>query len=45
VSFHADVPSGPAIVLAAALGWAVSLVLGPVDGLLARLRPARHLSG
>jgi zinc/manganese transport system permease protein len=44
-SFHADVPSGPAIVLAAALFWAVSLVFGPVDGLLARLRPRRHLSG
>ena len=44
-SFRADVPSGPAIVLAAALAWAVSLVFGPVDGLLARLRPARHLSG
>ena len=44
-SFHADVPSGPAIVLAAALCWAVSVVFGPVEGLLARLRPARHLSG
>lgn len=45
LSFHADVPSGPAIVLAAAALWSVSLVFGPVDGLAARWWPRRHLEG
>ncbi|MCX8133488.1 MAG: metal ABC transporter permease [Roseococcus sp.] len=44
-SFHADVPTGPAITLAAAALWALSLVLGPVDGLRAGWRPPRHLEG
>lgn len=44
-SFHLDVPSGPAILLAAAALWGVSIAFGPVDGLLARLRPRRHLAG
>ena len=45
LSFHADVPAGPAVVLAAGLAWAVSVVAGPVDGLLARLVRRRHLAG
>jgi zinc/manganese transport system permease protein len=44
LSFHADVPAGPAVVLAAGAAWAVSVVAGPVDGLAARLR-RRHLEG
>ncbi len=40
-----DLPSGPAIVLAAAALWLLSALLGPVDGVLARLRPRRHLAG
>ncbi|WP_027284610.1 metal ABC transporter permease [Rubritepida flocculans] len=44
-SYHADVPTGPAITLCAAGLWAVSLLLGPVDGLWARWRPPRHLEG
>lgn len=44
-SFHADLPSGPAIVLAAAVIWLASLLLGPVDGLLAKWWPRRHLEG
>ncbi|MBS7813124.1 metal ABC transporter permease [Roseococcus pinisoli] len=44
-SYHADLPSGPAIVLAAAALWIVSLILGPVDGLLARHRQRPHLEG
>jgi len=40
-----DLPSGPAIVLAAAALWLLSALLGPVDGVVARLRPRRHLSG
>lgn len=42
-SWHLDVPSGPAIVLAAALLWALSVLLGPVDGLRRRWCPGAHL--
>ena len=44
-SYHADLPSGPAIVLAAAALWVISLIAGPVDGLLPRLVRRRHLAG
>ncbi len=43
-SFWGDLPAGPAIVLAAGGLWAASLLLGPNDGLRARLR-RRHLAG
>ena len=43
-SFAADLPAGPAIVMAAGLLWAVSMLAGPHDGLLARWR-RRHLAG
>jgi zinc/manganese transport system permease protein len=45
LSYHSDVPSGPAIVLVAAGLWFASLVFGPVDGLVARWWPGRHLEG
>ena len=45
LSFYYSLPSGPAIVLAAAALWLHSALLGPVDGVLARLRPRRHLAG
>ncbi len=38
LSYHADLPTGPAIVLTAGAFWALSLLVGPVDGLLGRLR-------
>jgi zinc/manganese transport system permease protein len=41
VSYHLDVPTGPAVVLAAGAGWAVSVLAGPVDGLLARFLARR----
>ncbi len=44
LSYHADVPTGPAIVLIAGGAWAVSMLLGPVDGLLPRLLRRRHLA-
>lgn len=44
-SYHLDLPSGPAIVLTAGVLWAVSVVAGPVDGLLARLMRRPHLAG
>lgn len=42
-SWHLDLPSGPAIVLAASLLWALSVLFGPVDGLWRRWRPGAHL--
>jgi len=43
VSFHANLPTGPAVILAAGLFYALSVVLGPVGGLRKRLSPGRHL--
>nr|WP_305880004.1 metal ABC transporter permease [Siccirubricoccus soli] len=44
LSFHADLPAGPAVVLAAGGLWALSVLFGPVEGFIARLR-RRHLEG
>lgn len=43
VSYHADLPSGPAIVLALSLLMLASLVAGPFGVLRSRFQPARHL--
>ncbi len=46
LSYHADLPSGPAIVLTAGAAWAASVLAGPVDGLIGRWRRRRpHLAG
>jgi len=45
VSFHAGVPSGPAIVLVASLLYAGSLLLGTHDSVRLRLFPPAHLQG
>jgi zinc/manganese transport system permease protein len=45
VSFQWNVPSGPAIVLTAGVFYLVSIVIGPRDGIRARLVPAPHLAG
>jgi zinc/manganese transport system permease protein len=45
VSYHADLPSGPAIVLVAGAAWAASVAAGPVDSLAARWLRRRHLAG
>nr|WP_149537157.1 metal ABC transporter permease [Siccirubricoccus phaeus] len=44
LSFHEDLPAGPAVVLVAGGLWALSVVLGPVEGFVAKLR-RRHLEG
>lgn len=44
VSFHADVPSGPAIVLTAGVLWLGSMLAGRHDSLRARLLNRRHLA-
>jgi len=43
VSYHASLPSGPAITLAAGGLYLVSLLIGPEGGLLPRLLPRGHL--
>ena len=43
VSYHANLPSGPAIILMAGVLYAVSVVVGPVGGLIWLALPRRHL--
>ncbi len=43
LSFHASLPSGPAVILVAGGLYALSVVFGPVGGLVWRLVPMRHL--
>ncbi|MBS7540034.1 metal ABC transporter permease [Ancylobacter lacus] len=43
VSYHFGAPSGPAIILVAGVGYALSVLFGPVGGLLPRFVPRRHL--
>ena len=43
LSYHADLPSGPAIILVAGGVYMASLVVGPHGGLWARFIPRRHL--
>jgi zinc/manganese transport system permease protein len=43
VSFHAEMPAGPAIILVAGAVYAVSLLLGREGGLLRLAFPGRHL--
>jgi len=42
LSYHASLPSGPAIVLSAGLVYFASVVFGSRGALLARVRPAAH---
>jgi len=43
VSYHADLPSGPAIILVAGALYALSVMVGPVGGLIWLALPRRHL--
>jgi zinc/manganese transport system permease protein len=43
LSFHTKVPSGPAIILIAAVLYIASLLFGSVSGLVRQLFPGRHL--
>ena len=43
LSYHHDLPSGPAIILTAGLIYLLSLILGHRDGLLIRFLPHPHL--
>ncbi|CAL8980626.1 MULTISPECIES: metal ABC transporter permease [Rhodoplanes] len=43
VSFHTGAPSGPAIILVAAAAYGLSVLFGPVGGLITGRIPRRHL--
>jgi len=43
LSYHASLPTGPAIILTAGLVYLLSMIAGPVGGILARVRPRPHL--
>ena len=43
VSYHANLPSGPAIILVAVVLYALSVVFGPVGGVFWLAVPRRHL--
>jgi zinc/manganese transport system permease protein len=43
VSYHANLPSGPAIILVAGALYALSVVAGPFGGLIWLVLPRRHL--
>jgi zinc/manganese transport system permease protein len=43
ISYHANLPSGPAVILVAGGLYALSVVFGPVGGLLWLALPQRHL--
>lgn len=42
LSYHYSLPSGPAIILVAGIAYGLSLVFGPVGGLVAQAPPRRH---
>jgi zinc/manganese transport system permease protein len=43
VSYYADLPSGPAIILVAGALYALSVLFGPAGGLVWLAWPRRHL--
>jgi len=43
LSFHSGIPSGPAVILTAALLYLISLLFGNVGGFARRMLPQRHL--
>ena len=43
LSFHFDLPSGPAIILLAGSLYAISLLIAPAGGVLGRYLRLRHL--
>jgi zinc/manganese transport system permease protein len=43
LSYHANLPSGPAIILVAGLIYGLSIALGPFGGLIWLVLPRRHL--
>lgn len=44
-SYHFSTPTGPTMILSLGLLFAVSMIAGPVEGVIAQLRPGRHRAG
>lgn len=45
LSYHFSLPTGPAMILALGAAFVISVVLGPVEGIVAQLRPGPHRVG
>ncbi len=45
LSYHLALPTGPAIVLTLGMAFLASVLFGPVEGVLAQLRPGPHKAG
>jgi zinc/manganese transport system permease protein len=45
LSYHASLPTGPAMILTMGLGFMASVIAGPVGGLVAQSRAGRHRTG
>ena len=43
LSYHFSLPSGPAIILVAGIAYVLSIVVGPVGGLVARIQPQPNI--
>jgi zinc/manganese transport system permease protein len=43
LSYHANLPSGPAIVLTCGVAYLISILVGPRGSLLRQLVPRKHL--
>jgi zinc/manganese transport system permease protein len=43
LSYYANVPSGPAIILTCGVAYLVSLLVGPRGSLLRQMLPRKHL--
>ena len=43
LSYHYNLPSGPAIILVAGVAYGVSVILGPSGGLVVQALPRRHI--
>ena len=43
LSYHFNLPSGPAIILVAGIIYGISIIFGPVGGLALRFIPRRQL--
>jgi zinc/manganese transport system permease protein len=45
LSYHASLPTGPAMILTMGAGFMGSVLIGPVGGVLAQVRAAKHRTG
>jgi zinc/manganese transport system permease protein len=45
LSYHLSLPTGPAMILTLGAAFVLSVLLGPVEGVVAQLRPGPHRTG